>query len=397
MANPSLLANLIGLSCSEYLSRDQAAGHLRIDDYDSGSTYKHRERWQHGWTVVDSTGQEPVLGRSGELKRPVVIGPLKDFNEALHELHLHAGRPALDTMSRDLGSTVSRSTLHNAFSAARLPQWSVVEPLVETLAQRARGADPESVLDRFHALWKRAASQESWAPSAHDIEPLPEEAADESVLRGRTLFLPIYLALDTSASMAKHADALNELPGALREVLTGIRQSETAHLAVITFGETAKFNTPLTKVTQSDTSLSFSFGGETRYGPLFDFLHASIDADITRLMAEGFAVIRPKVLLISDGAPVDQGWESPHTEFIDRNRRLHPNTVSIGPFGSNERVLKKLATAASHVCEDGKIIEHSKRFLIAMTSILNASNDVGAAGLKLPPPGYIEVPQEYVD
>lgn len=64
------------------------------------------------------------MGRPGELKRPTLnAGPLKDRNNALHELHLDAGLPSLSTMRRELNNRISNSSLHNAFTSAARPPW----------------------------------------------------------------------------------------------------------------------------------------------------------------------------------------------------------------------------------------------------------------------------------
>ncbi|WP_216590911.1 hypothetical protein [Streptomyces brasiliscabiei] len=54
-------------------------------------------------------------------------------------------------------SWISRSSLHDAMTAPALPRWDVVDALVEILADKARSTSPESELDRFAALWQRAA------------------------------------------------------------------------------------------------------------------------------------------------------------------------------------------------------------------------------------------------
>lgn len=114
------------------------------------------------------------MGRPGELKRPQLPeGPLKDLVDALHELHLRAGRPTLSDLARSLEGGVSRSRLHDAFTSGRLPRWEVVDALVETLGSRARGTTPEQELDRFHALWQSAVAGSDRPEPATASEPKP--------------------------------------------------------------------------------------------------------------------------------------------------------------------------------------------------------------------------------
>ncbi|MFI0915588.1 hypothetical protein [Streptomyces abikoensis] len=107
------------------------------------------------------------MGRPGEFKRPVLSkGPLKDLNEALHELHLRAGLPTLSVMSKEVGHRVSRSSLHEAFTGTARPPWDTVDALVEILATRARQTSPEREIDRFQQLWVDAARSVLASPPA---------------------------------------------------------------------------------------------------------------------------------------------------------------------------------------------------------------------------------------
>ncbi|MFK0108639.1 hypothetical protein [Streptomyces sp. NPDC091217] len=98
------------------------------------------------------------MGRPGELKRPVLSpGPLKELNDALHELHLDAGLPTLSVMYRELGKRISRSSLHDALTGMARPPWDTVEALVEILGTRSPRTSAEREIDRFHQLWVNAA------------------------------------------------------------------------------------------------------------------------------------------------------------------------------------------------------------------------------------------------
>uniref|UniRef100_UPI003F498DD9 hypothetical protein n=1 Tax=Streptomyces sp. CA-136453 TaxID=3240050 RepID=UPI003F498DD9 len=157
------------------------------------------------WTVLDGEGGA-VVGRPGELKRPQLPdGPLKNLVDALHELHLRAGRPTLSDLARALGGRISRSRLHDAFTSGRLPRWDVIDALVEILGSRARGTTPEHELDRFHALWQSAvsageaprpasspAAKPKQLPSDHSVATVVHEAASRS--DSPKVEIPLYMA-----------------------------------------------------------------------------------------------------------------------------------------------------------------------------------------------------------
>ncbi|MFK4184343.1 hypothetical protein ACI2L4_10035 [Streptomyces sparsogenes] len=68
---------------------------------------------------------------------------------------------------------VSRSSIHDAFCGPRLPQWHVVDALIEILASRAPILTAEQQLEALHALWLRAAEAEQSALASSS----PEEGA----------------------------------------------------------------------------------------------------------------------------------------------------------------------------------------------------------------------------
>ncbi|HEX3791145.1 MAG TPA: hypothetical protein VHW44_25000 [Pseudonocardiaceae bacterium] len=91
----------------------------------------------------------------GTLSYPdLPTGPLKQFNDALHELHWQAHRPTVREMSVAIKGTVlaSHGRIHDAFTKARLPDWDLTSALVTELAKRAPGRDPAQEIHRFHQL-----------------------------------------------------------------------------------------------------------------------------------------------------------------------------------------------------------------------------------------------------
>lgn len=110
------------------------------------------------------------MGRPGRLKQPdLAEGPLKQLNDALHDLHFRAGRPSLSRMYEAVADNhVSRSRLHTVFTTDRLPAWDVVDTLVEILASMARDTEPEKEIKEFLRLWRAAAAADHAMP-AHDV------------------------------------------------------------------------------------------------------------------------------------------------------------------------------------------------------------------------------------
>jgi hypothetical protein len=131
------------------------------------------------WTVLDARGV--VVGKPGVFKRPQLDdGPLRDLNDALHTLHLWAGRPSLSEMyaalSEEAKKKISRSTLHAALAGPALPRRDTVDALVEILGTRARNTTPEEQVLRFDTLWQRAALTDVTDDALLSL-PLPSSTA----------------------------------------------------------------------------------------------------------------------------------------------------------------------------------------------------------------------------
>jgi hypothetical protein len=84
------------------------------------------------------------------LPRPDLTGPTRVLNDALHDLHHHAGWPSLRTLAKETG--VSHTTVSKAFSQTALPTWGTLELLVE-----AMDGDNHT----FHQLWLAASAPAS--------------------------------------------------------------------------------------------------------------------------------------------------------------------------------------------------------------------------------------------
>lgn len=112
----------------------------------------------------------------GALPRPdLPTGPLRELNDALHDLHHRAGWPSLRTMARDAGC--SHTTVSAVFSSPRLPSWGVLELVVESL---------DGDVPAFHRHWLSA----STATGTEGEPPPPPTLAgrvDELTLVGRHL------------------------------------------------------------------------------------------------------------------------------------------------------------------------------------------------------------------
>ncbi|WP_200216871.1 hypothetical protein [Micromonospora coerulea] len=75
---------------------------------------------------------------------------------ALTQLHLDAGAPSGQFVSRRLGGALSHTSFYNMLNGAGLPQWHNLKAVVEVLCAKAGRTDNDALVARFHALWSAA-------------------------------------------------------------------------------------------------------------------------------------------------------------------------------------------------------------------------------------------------
>ena len=129
--------------------------------------------------------------------------------------------------------------------------------------------------------------------------------------------LPLILLADTSSSMREW---MGELNTAIRDMLGTLKEQESLkaeiHISFITFGNGgAKLHTALTPVSNIEFN-DFTEGGMT---PLGGALRIAKDMVENRdvIPSKSYA---PIILLLSDGAPNDNGWENERDKFINDGR-----------------------------------------------------------------------------
>jgi hypothetical protein len=107
----------------------------------------------------------------GALPRPdLPPGPRRDLDDALHDLHHHAGWPSLRVLARQAGC--SHTTVSAAFSTPRLPTWGLLELLVEAM---------HGDTGHFHQLWLAAGTPD--VPNAPDTQRIAGRRDELAVVR----------------------------------------------------------------------------------------------------------------------------------------------------------------------------------------------------------------------
>jgi uncharacterized protein YegL len=163
------------------------------------------------------------------------------------------------------------------------------------------------------------------------------------------MVMPFYLICDVSYSMVKDMATLNDGVQRLRQsIIAEPVVDDVAHIAVITFSDTAKLVMPLSQMSeQAMPTLSAERG--TNYGEAFRELASIIPADASALKAKGYRVFRPCAFFLTDGEPNDADyWETfkstlAYNGVTGVGMKQYPVFIPFGFRDAPEEVLKKLA------------------------------------------------------
>lgn len=165
--------------------------------------------------------------------------------------------------------------------------------------------------------------------------------------------LPFYLVVDVSASMSgAKLDAANRiLPRVLDALADAPILGDKVRFGLVDFSDDARVVLPLCDLLERGVTLpTLTTRGGTSYGAAFRLLRGEIESNVRQLKADGFAVHRPAVFFLSDGAPTDReaDWEQAFRELTDFS--MFPNVVPCGVDGANPGVLRTVI----HPAEGGK-------------------------------------------
>ena len=142
--------------------------------------------------------------------------------------------------------------------------------------------------------------------------------------------LPVYLLLDCSESMV--GVGIKAVREGLKEMLTVLRQDphalETAWISILTFGATARVDTPLTELTEVQEP-NLTLGQGTSLGAALDLLDQQIRNEVNRGNKESKGDFRPLALLLTDGQPTDD-WQPAKERFDEESGKLLSNFHVVG-------------------------------------------------------------------
>jgi uncharacterized protein YegL len=217
--------------------------------------------------------------------------------------------------------------------------------------------------------------------------------ADQRGAESMQRVLPIYLAVDTTASMSTRLQAVQEaIISLVDELLSSPALGDQVRVGIVAFADRAELVLPLTDLTELRSLPRLTARGATQFGPLFRQLTRVIEHDLRVLRARDTITFQPFVFLITDGLPVDPNWEKAFQEFDDRTR-AQLVILGIGLDGTSTTLLQRLRPVAIYTWEDDHVEVLAARIFTVLSDFAQSlvrsvqrSTGRDAGELQMPPP-----------
>ncbi|AKT52672.1 hypothetical protein ADJ73_08280 [Arsenicicoccus sp. oral taxon 190] len=145
-------------------------------------------------------------------------------------------------------------------------------------------------------------------------------------------------------------EANNILPSLVQALEKDPIICDKVRFGVMDFSDDARMVLPLCDLLEQTTLPQLEGRGRTSYKAAFDLLRTQIERDVNQLKADGFAVHRPAVFFLSDGAPTDAepDWKAAFAALTQYDKasgtgnRMYPNIIPFGLQGADPRILQEV-------------------------------------------------------
>lgn len=195
--------------------------------------------------------------------------------------------------------------------------------------------------------------------------------------------LPVYLLLDCSGSM--YGEPIEAVKMGVKALVSDLKADpqalETAHLAVITFGNDATQLAPLTElVSFQEPELNAS--GETKLGAALNELLKSLANEVRGSSPTCRGDWRPLVFLMTDGCPTD-AWEE-HAKALRGKANII--ACAAGPCANTDTLKRITETVVQLATLEPDALKAFFKWVSASVTATARSVSQSPGPVQLPPP-----------
>jgi len=213
------------------------------------------------------------------------------------------------------------------------------------------------------------------------------------------IVLPVYLVVDTSASLTGEIGSINEAVSSLfRTLAANPAMADTVRVALIEFSEDARIVIPLSDVGEITRVPALVAGGTTNYSAALRLVRQVIPDDVASLKSEGFRVWRPVMFFVTDGSPADHSWQIALEELRPPEFRQGPTIVAIGFGSADPAIIREIGSGkggAFMISDAIGIPDAIGSIWSGLTSMVAATVISSSGGPTQSPP--IQVPPQWLN
>ena len=216
--------------------------------------------------------------------------------------------------------------------------------------------------------------------------------------------LPVYILIDTSASMRKVEGVLNSsIESLYDQLVTSRRISDFAKVCIISYNTRAEVILEMTDIQLMTALPDLSCGGVTNFVEAIRLLRERIDIDVPALK-QNHEVHRPVAFLLTDGCPTDKqghpsdAWRPDFAALTDRSYGPHPNVVPFGYGDATAQMVAELATipGAAFLAKDDNTADALTNLIPYLLNSLVSSARNNELRLPAEIDGFIRVTDPYM-
>jgi uncharacterized protein YjbI with pentapeptide repeats len=213
---------------------------------------------------------------------------------------------------------------------------------------------------------------------AADVEPVPRLASSRP--------LSVYFVTDRSASMSgAPIEAANRL---LKDTILQVKASRNSPpwISILSFSDAAEVVLPLTQASDIAVVPELYVDRHTAYGPAFQLLHDRLRADARTLRGDGLSAGDSIVFFITDGVPIDSGWQAVLAALQEDDSIRPPKMVAVGVGDAEPEVLKTIGTAGAVMAtERASTLQALREVRALVTSSVSALDQGQILQIEVPP------------